>query len=411
MVPMSETRGIAVIGAGVVGCAVARELAALGEEVFVIERNLGVTRGENQSTRNSGVIHAGLYYDRKTRPLKAALCARGNALLYEFCQRHGVPALRCGKLVVAWEEEQRAILDAYRSRAEENGVPVRVIQAQEAMEMEPQVKAVAALHLPSSGVVDSAALVYKLHVLASNDGAAFLTGTELVAARPRAQGIELDIRYRDGARDRVMCGRVINCAGLYSDEVARFMDPASPYESDLLRAEAAKFYRTKREDVRLRGMNVYPTPHLVRTEKGAYFTVGVHLTPTLDRDAEGRMGIGPVVTVGPLNVSAAHREDYGGEHRPMRIFHERVAPFFPGLKEEDLSPHQVGIQARLVGHPDWLVAFSSSEPRWLNLLGIDSPGLTGSLALAKYVKEVLFEKEKKTVANASRQERGIKETG
>lgn len=389
---MSDRVRIAVIGAGVVGCGIARELAALGEEVLVIEKNPGVTQGENQSTRNSGVIHAGLYYDRETRPLKAALCARGNALLYEFCNRYDIPALKCGKLVVALQKKQIPVLEAYRSRAEKNGVPARFIQGREAMEMEPLVRTVAALHLPTSGVIDSAALVYKLHVLAGLDGAAFMTQTEVIEAQPQAEGIRLTIRYRDGAHDHFMCGRVINCAGLYSDEVARFVDPALPYASDLLRAEAAKFYRTKRGDLGLGGMNVYPTPHQVKTEKGTYFTVGVHLTPTLERDAEGRVQLGPVVTLGPLNIPAAHKEDYGGDYRPMQEFHERVVPFFPGLREEDLSPHQVGIQARLVGYPDWIVAFSRSDPRWLNLLGIDSPGLTGSLALAKHVTGMLLRK-------------------
>jgi len=114
---------IAIIGGGVVGCAVARELSARHKGVFLFEKNPGITKGENQSSRNSGVIHSGIYYDRETRPQKAALCVEGNRLLYEFCGTHRVPALRTGKLIVATTPEEDEILDVYLARAGENGVP------------------------------------------------------------------------------------------------------------------------------------------------------------------------------------------------------------------------------------------------------------------------------------------------
>jgi L-2-hydroxyglutarate oxidase LhgO len=387
---LSAKVGITIIGAGVVGCAVAKELAGSGEEVLVLERNPGVTKGENQSSRNSGVIHAGLYYDRATRPLKAALCAEGNRLLYAFCDRYAMPALKCGKLVVAVKESDVPILGVYLARALENRVPAQMLDGHQAAEMEPQVKAMGALYLPTSGVIDPTALVYKLHVLAGNHGARFLTETTLVAARLRPEGVELTVRYRDGALDTFLSERVVNSAGLYSDEVARMADPASPYQIDPLRGEAAKFYRTRREGIHLQGMNVYPTPEKVETPKGTYFTVGVHLTPTLEPGPSGLSETGAVVTVCPLNGPAAHKEDYGGDFKPMGLFRQKVAPFFPDLREEDLEPHQVGIQARLVGHQDWVIAFSGADRRWLNLLGVDSPGLTGSLAVAGMVRRMLL---------------------
>lgn len=372
-----------------VGCAAARELARRGRQVVVIEKNPGVSRGENQSSRNSGVIHSGLYYDRASRPLKARLCARGADMLYRFCQEHDVPALRCGKLVAASRPEEIPMLDVYEQRARENGVPVNRIGAEAIRELEPAVSALQALHLPSSGIIDAAALVHKLYALASRDGAFFQTETEVTAVRPRARGLELTLRYRDGAQDTVLTRRLINCAGLYFDQVARMADPDSPYRVDPLRGEALKFYRAKRPDIHLRGMNVYPTPRKVVTDRGEYFTVGVHLTPTLDIDPRGRVRVGPAVTVGPLNRQATGRRDYGGDYRPTSEFLEATAGFFPGLRESDLEPFQAGIQARMVGHQDWRVEFSPREPRCLNLLGIDSPGLTGSLALAQYVGEML----------------------
>ena len=387
---MSDSLEIVVVGAGVVGCAVAWELARAGHQVVVLEKNPGVTQGENQSSRNSGVIHAGLYYDRQSRPLKAELCARGNRLLYDFCREHQVPALRCGKLVVAVSEDEVPVLETYYQRARENGVPVELWQGGRAREREPNLRARAALFLPSSGIIDATALVYRLHVLAGLQGAHFQVDTELASVRSRPEGLELGLRYRDGAGDRVLCRRLVNCAGLDFDTVARLVDPASPYTCDPVRGEAMKFYRTRRPELALAGTNIYPTPRRITTSRGSYFTVGVHLTPTLETDAQGRVRIGPVVTVGPLNRQARHRQDYGGDFRPAREFLEMVRGFFPGLNRDDLEPHQAGIQARMVGHQDWRVEFSPAQPGCLNFLGIDSPGLTGSLALARLAREMLF---------------------
>jgi L-2-hydroxyglutarate oxidase LhgO len=384
-----EKIAITIVGAGVVGCAVAWLLALAGRQVLVLEKNPGVSQGENQSSRNSGVIHAGLYYDPQTRPQKARLCAAGGQLLYDFCAQYGVPALRCGKLVVATRESERPLLETYRLRALANGVPAQLISGGQAREMEPRVKALAALHLPSSGVIDAAALVRKLHALASNAGAIFLPHTSLTGVRARPQGLELTVRYRDGAGDSFLSQRLINCAGLYADQVARLVDPTSPYRVDPVRGEALKFYRSKRPELGLMGMNVYPTPQKLVTSQGVYFTVGVHLTPTLEVDAQGRPTVGPVVTVGPLNRGVASREDYGGHFQPAAQFHAQVRNFFPGLRGDDLEPHQAGIQARLTGHQDWVLEFSPDEPRCLNLLGIDSPGLTGCLALAEQVASLL----------------------
>jgi L-2-hydroxyglutarate oxidase LhgO len=386
---MPEKVGVTIVGAGVVGCAAARELAAAGREVFVLERNPGVAQGENQSTRNSGVIHAGLYYDQTTRPLKAALCVEGNSLLYRFCREHAVPAMATGKLVAAVSPQDEDSLRLYQQRARDNGVPVEWLSGGQAREREPQVRARAALLLPTSGVVDAAALVHKLYAQASGAGAQFVPHTELAGVTPRPEGLVLRLRYRDGAEDEILSERLVNCAGLYSDRVAAMVDPASPRRIDPVRSEAMKFYRGKRPELGLAGMNVYPAPYQLTTPAGTYFTVGVHLTPTLETDLRGRVSLGPVITVGPLNRPAQGREDYGGDYQPERVFWERVRGFFPGLREEDLEPHQVGIQARLAGEQDWVMEPSPADPRCLNLLGIDSPGLTGSLAIARRVRALL----------------------
>jgi L-2-hydroxyglutarate oxidase LhgO len=386
---MSAEVDITIVGAGVIGCAVARDLAQAGREIFVLEKNSGITRGENQSSRNSGVIHAGLYYDRSMRPLKAGLCAEGNTLLYRFCEQHGVPFRQNGKLVVAANDEEAAVLDTYRARAEENGVPVQLVTGVRARELEPCVRAEAALLLPTSGIINPTVLVHKLHLLAVDHGAQFLTGTRVAGIKCRQEGLEVAIEYRDGVRDTFLTKLLINAAGLYADEVARMVQPASAYQIDPARSETMKFYRTKRENLMLQGMNIYPAPCQFTTPQGTYFSVGVHLTPTLTTDNAGNSTIGPEVTVGPLSRPAHHKEEYGGAYQPQQVFFNQVRSFFPGLQEEDLMPHQTGIQARLAGHQDWVIEFSHGERRCLNLLGIDSPGLTGSLAIAKYVRKRL----------------------
>jgi L-2-hydroxyglutarate oxidase LhgO len=386
---MSAEVDVTIVGAGVIGCAVARELAQAGREIFVLEKNSGITRGENQSSRNSGVIHAGLYYDRSMRPLKAGLCVEGNTLLYRFCEQYGVPFRQTGKLVVAANEEESAVLETYRARAAENGVPVQLLTGVRAGELEPCVRAAVALLLPTSGIIDPTALVYKLHVSALENGARFLTSTQVTGIKSHKEGLEVEIEYRDGARDTFLTKLLINAAGLYADEVARMVQPASTYQIDPVRSETMKFYRTKRQDLKLQGMNVYPTPHQFTTAQGTYFSVGVHLTPTLTADNAGESSIGPEVTVGPLGRPAHHKEEYGGGYQAADVFLNQVRSFFPGLQENDLMPHQTGIQARLAGYQDWVIEFSGGDRRCLNLLGIDSPGLTGSLAIARHVKELL----------------------
>lgn len=386
---MDEQVDVTIVGGGVIGCAVARELSVAGREVFVLEKNPGISQGENQSSRNSGVIHAGLYYDPETRPLKARFCARGAAMLYDFCERYDLPHLKCGKMLVATDSSQIPVLAMYQDRATDNGVETKLISREQASAMEPMVRALGALHVPGSGIIDPTAYVHQLYALASASGAQFLTQTELAGVSPNSEGLELTVRYRDGAEDRFLTKYLVNCAGLYGDQVAAMVNPASDYRIDPMRGEAAAFYRTKRPDLWLQAMNVYPTPYQVAMPGGSYWTVGVHLTPTLEPMPNGRWGTGPAVTVGPLNFAASGREGYGGEYRPMEDFLREVASYFPGLRADDLSPYQVGIQARLSGHQDWVVELDSAEPRCLHYLGIDSPGLTSSLALAQYGRTLL----------------------
>ncbi len=378
----------AIIGGGVVGCAVAWELGGDNRDIFLFEKNPGITRGENQSSRNSGVIHSGLYYDLETRPEKAGLCVEGNRLLYDFCERHKVPAIRTGKLIVATSEQEEEVLDFYLERARKNKVPdVARIPGSKIRELEPNVSARSALMVPSAGIVDPVSLVYRLYGLASQKGVQFITGTEVAGIEVHGDGLRLEIRYPDGKMDRVLARTVVNAAGIDADLLALMVNPDSPYELDPVRGEAYKFYGHKRPELALRGMNVYPTPVTVVTPHGSHFTVGVHLTPTFE-DLAYPPSLGSTVTVGPKLTPADDRNDWNGSPAPAGLFADAVSPFFPGLWADDLIWHQAGLQARLKGHPDFVIEADPRHGGMINLLGIDSPGLTSCLTIARRVREM-----------------------
>ncbi|HOP48808.1 MAG TPA: NAD(P)/FAD-dependent oxidoreductase [Desulfobacteraceae bacterium] len=386
---MTTKIDIAVIGSGVVGCSVAYELSTRHADIFVFEKNPGVTRGENQSSRNSGVIHSGIYYDQETRPEKASLCVEGNALLYEFCLKYKVPAIKTGKLIVATNREEEEILEIYLRRAHQNSVPrVKIISGTKVQELEPNVRAISALLVPTTGIIEPTSLVYRLYTLASNNGTEFIAGTEVIGLEKNNNSIQITLRYPDGKIDIIESKIVINASGIDADLIARLFDPRAPYELDPVRGESYKFYGHKRPDLSLKGMNVYPTPESVITPHGRHFTVGIHITPTF-----GELSYPPVldstVTVGPRLVPVKNRKAWSGIPSDPGIFSRRVQSFFPGLKKNDLIWHQAGLQARLKGFPDFIIKADSRCPNFINLLGIDSPGLTSCLSIAGRVKKMV----------------------
>ncbi len=385
---LSTDIAVAIIGGGVIGCAVARELSHRYDGIFLFEKNLGITKGENQSSRNSGVIHSGIYYDQETRPEKAILCVEGNRLLYEFCQRHRVPALKTGKLIVATTAEEDSILDLYLDRAGENGLSgVEKIAGALVKDLEPNVRAESALKVPSAGIVEPTSLVYRLHTLAQQGGTQFMVDTEVLDLHGEGDLIELTARYRDGAIDKIRARIVINAAGVDADRMARLLNKSSPYELDPVRGESYKFYAHKRQELNLTGMNIYPAPTSVLTPSGRHFTVGIHLTPTF-ANVSWPSALGSTITVGPKLVPVENGHAGTGTWSPARVFVEQVRSFFPGLREEDLIWYQAGVQARLKNFADFVICADPQYPNFINLLGIDSPGLTASLAIAKRVAKI-----------------------
>ena len=401
---MAERVEITIIGAGVIGCAVAYQLSKKYDEIFVIEKNPKVT-AENQSSRNSGVIHAGIYYPKDESPLKAKLCVKGNKMLYDFCQEFDVPHKQTGKLVMATEEWQLEYLNDTFQIAQQNGVPgARIISAEEAKKLEPNVNCIQAAHFTTTGIVEPTELVYRLFTLATQNSAYFLTQTEVVNINPKKDYFE--ITTKSGNQTEVFETEIlINSAGLYSDEVGRMINPGCPYQIFPVRGETAKFYKTRRQNIFHKGMNLYPVPHpldedrkkLVKPfdefqklfkSKKVLKTVGVHLTPTLDL-VDGSYEIGNTVTIGPATKAVSAKEDYTTDLYPPEYYLELVHPFFPNLNVEDISLHQTGIQAKLKNHFDWVIEPDEKYPKCIQLIGIDSPGLTACLAIGEYVDELI----------------------
>lgn len=401
---MSLEVQITIIGGGVVGCAVAYELSKKSNrDIVLIEKNNQIN-GENQSSRNSGVIHAGVYYSGKTEPLKAKLCVEGNGMLYQFCAQYSIPHKKTGKLIVATDLlEEEYLEDVYNTAIENEVSGVRMIDGNKVFQYEPNVKAISALYVPTSGIVEPTRLVDKLYRLAESNGVMFLVGNEVVEIKPEVEGFKVKVKSTMEVEDfktRIL----INAAGLYSDDIAQMVNLDSPYRMDPFKGEWGKFYKAKRENIYMNGLNVYPVPfgYLSDGEKlklpfrefqekfsrgEVNKSVGVHLSPIFEIRGNEYI-IGDTVIVGPAYSRPGNREDYS-QTRKENYYLNMVGPFFPGLSLEDISLHQAGIRARLKDYYDFVIERDPKHSDFINLVGIDSPGLTASLAVAKYVKKLL----------------------
>ncbi len=401
---MSEEIFITIIGGGVVGCAIALEISKqYNKNIVVIEKNWQI-KGDNQSSRNSGVIHAGIYYDNNKEPLKARLCREGNALLYDFCTKYNIPHKKTGKLVVATNTlEEEYLEDVYRI-ALLNEIPgIKIISSKEVKKLEPNIRAVSALYVPTSGIIDPTYLTDNLYRQAESHGTIFLVGNKAIDIKSCKEGFDITIKS-DNEIETFKTEILINSAGLYSDEVAKILNPECLYEIDPIKGESAKFYKSRRDNISINKMSIYPVPfgYLPNGERlnipfkkfqELYKTgqinksVGVHLTSTLDIKGSNYF-IGDTVTIGPAYSKPEGKEDY----RPTRdekYYLSMVKQFFPDLRLEDIGLHQTGIRAKLKGYTDFVIEKDNKHPNFINLVGIDSPGLTSSLAIARYVKQLI----------------------
>jgi len=405
-VNMSEKIDITIIGAGVIGCAIAYSVAgeyAGSKDIVVVERNSQIN-GENQSSRNSGVIHAGVYYPSGIGPLKAKLCVEGNRMLYEFCKSHNIPHKMCGKLLIANDAlEEEYLYDVYRIASENNVPDLEIIGQKDILALEPNVNGSRALYVPTSGVIESTSLVNKLYDLSEKKGVMFLVGNKVTKIKPHNSGFEVTI---ESANDKEVfqTETLINSAGLYADEIAMMVNPDCPYRMDPVKGESASFYKSARDDISMNGLNIYPVPFgylpdgerlrvgfrefkKLFDEGKVIKSVGVHLTPTFEFSGDKYI-IGDTVTVGPAYSTPEGREDYMATKEPA-YYHLMIDPFFPNIRLEDIRLHQAGIRAKLADHYDFVIERDPVHKNLINLIGMDSPGLTSSLAIADHIAKMI----------------------
>lgn len=356
-----------VIGAGAVGLAVARQLSLSGHDVVILEKNDHF--GMETSARNSEVIHAGIYYPPGS--LKAELCARGKALLYEFCDSHGVPHRRIGKLIVG-HDGQDAQLAAIAQAAADNGVnDLRPLARAEIAALEPEISAGLALLSPSTGIVDS-----HQYMLALLGDRTLVCNADVTAVRRNGDGWRLAV-HSDGEDIALDATIVINAAGLWAQSVAHRIEGLRDIPPLFLAKGNYASLSVKSPFQRL----VYPVP-----EPGG---LGVHVT----LDLGGRARFGPDVEW--LDQSDPATIDYTVPHQITGKFTPLIARWWPGIREDMLTPDYAGVRPKLVGknasNADFRIDGPSVHglPGLVNLFGIESPGLTASLAIAEHVEGLL----------------------
>ncbi len=365
----------AVIGAGVIGLAVARALARQGREVVVLER--AATVGSETSSRNSEVIHAGIYYPAGS--LKATLCVAGRQQLYRYCTERGVAHRRCGKLIVATEESQLPELQALRARAAANGVTdLEWLTPGEVARMEPALRCAAALHSPSTGIIDSHALMLALQGEAEERGAMIAFRSPVAGGSVTANGIRLEMGGEEPIS--LLARSVVNCAGLHAQ---RFAASLAGFPA----AHVPPCHYAKGNYYTLAGRSpfsrlVYPLPE----QAG----LGVHLT----LDLAGQARFGP-------DVQWITEIDYDVEASRADAFYRAIRAYWPGLQDGRLQPGYAGIRPKIQAGGEAAQDFLIQGPRdhgvpgLVNLFGIESPGLTASLAIGDCVARLLPDAVKK----------------
>lgn len=361
---------ITIVGAGVVGLAIAEELAGQYDHVLLLEMNPGY--GMETSSRQSGVIHAGIYYPAGF--LKADFCREGNRLLYKVCEERGIHHRRTGKLIVAADDTESAELLKIRERAEINGVDgLSCISQKQLRAMEPAVSAREALFSPSTGIIDAHALMKSFFVTAQSGGAIIVFRSEVTGIDPSGDTYEVQV---NGGEYRLRTRVLINCAGLCSDRIAALAGIDIDERGYRLRYCKGDYFSASPAP-KLSHL-VYPVPH--EEQVG----LGVHATLELD----GRVKFGP-------DTEYVTDLEYTVDEKKRDAFWESVRKYLPGVQSQQLQPDMSGIRPKLQGpgdpYRDFVITEESAAgyPGLINLIGIESPGLTSCVPIAQYVARLV----------------------
>jgi L-2-hydroxyglutarate oxidase LhgO len=371
-----DQANILIIGGGVIGCAIAHAVSQRWDDVFLVEQNPRL--GMATSSRNSGVIHSGIYYPKGS--LKAIHCVAGNPLAFEFCAQNNVPHRRTGKLVVAPNAHEEAELEALKLRGEQNGVSgLRIIGREEILKREPHVAGTAALEVPSTGILSAEDLVRTYARLAADRGASIVPRAQVVSLEPTGGMIRVGLRIgepEDAQPESIDARCVVNAAGLYADEVAAMLGNTS-----------WKIYPVRGEYCEIRGPRkslvnglVYPLPH------ADTLSLGVHLTKTL----------WGTVLLGPTATYVESKDNYERGRLPISDFAASAKTLLPEIEETDLQLGYSGLRPKLVppgakGPADFVITRDATAPQAIHLVGIESPGLTAAPSIARQVANMVAE--------------------
>jgi L-2-hydroxyglutarate oxidase LhgO len=366
---------ITIIGAGVVGLAIADIVSGKYSNVFIIEKH--DTFGQETSSRNSEVIHAGIYYTKDS--LKARLCIEGKRLLYDFCRKYDVPFNNCGKLIVATSEEEIPIIEGIRQTAINNGLDDLVILDKDQItEMEPNIFAVKAIFSPSTGIVDTHSLMKQYETNTLNNSGQIVYGSEVTRIKRIKNGYEVSLLDSDKKNYSFTTRVIINSAGLTSDKVSEI----AGMSDDNLKIFFCKgeYFRVNPPKNTLIKRLIYPVPH--QNLEG----IGIHVTI----DMSGGVKLGPDVNYLESNVY-----DYRLTPSKKEAFFTSARKFLPFLEFDDIAPEMAGIRPKIQksGEPqrDFYIMEESGRgyPGFINLIGMESPGLTASLAIGEYIKNLI----------------------
>jgi L-2-hydroxyglutarate oxidase LhgO len=366
---------ITIIGAGVVGLAIGEKITGEFSSVFLVEKHS--TFGLETSSRSSEVIHAGIYYPKGS--LKSKLCVEGKRLLYDYCKKFDIPYNNCGKLIVATSEEELSIIGEIRQAALNNGVDDIVVKEKdEISEIEPNIFALRALFSPSTGIIDSHALMKQYETNTLNNGGHIAYGSEVTGIRRIKTGYEVTLLDADKTTYSFTTKILINSAGLTSDKISEM----AGMEDDNLKILFCKgeYFRLNPPKNKLIKRLIYPVP--VQNLEG----IGIHVTI----DMGGGVKLGPDVTWLKSNIY-----DYKVDASKHEAFFRSAKKFLPFLEKEDIVPEMAGIRPKIQrpGEPlrDYYIMDETVRgcPGFINLIGMESPALTSSIAIANFVRSLI----------------------
>jgi len=370
---MNDAVDILVIGAGVVGLAIAARLARPDRRLVIVEKNDSF--GRETSSRNSEVIHCGMYYAHEL--LKTRLCVRGNPLLYELCGKQEIPFRKTGKIVVATDRDEADVLARLLGQGGKNGVPgLRLIDACELQELEPHARGVCGLLSPESGIVDSHRLMSFLEQDAVSHGATFGYRCEVRQVTKTGSVFIVEMKDADGEALSLRAERVVNSAGLEADRIAQSAGIDIDAAGYRIHPAKGEYFRVSSRHRGKLSRLVYPVPSAVH--------LGAHAV----------LGLDGGLKIGPNSISAA-RGDYSVDPAHENEFLSKASRFLPFLEAGDLSPDMAGIRPKLyrLGEPfrDFVIREEGSRglAGMVNLVGMESPGLTACLAIAEEVERLI----------------------